>query len=112
MSLASRVLGVILSLSGGYLIGNAQGMITISNAVGNFIYSLSMVTPGVGSMIGAYIQDVVTATLSANYGTYWVFGVLLACFGLMLVYRGDKKPRPPEEALPLLTEPLEVGTRN
>ena len=81
-----------MSLSGGYLIGNAQGMITISNAVGNFIYSLSMVTPGVGSMIGAYIQDVVTATLSANYGTYWVFGVLLACFGLMLVYWGTRSP--------------------
>jgi len=32
--------------------------------------------------------------------------VILACLGLGLVYRGDRKPRPPEEALPLLTEPL------
>ena len=110
MSLASRLLGVVLCLAGGLLIGTAQGMITISNTVGDAIYSLSLVTPGVGAMIGAYIQDVVTAQLSANYGTYWVFGVLLACFGLMLVYRGDRKPRPPEEALPLLTEPLEIGT--
>jgi hypothetical protein len=112
MSLASRLLGVVLTIAGGVLIGTAQGMITISNTVGDYIYSLSLTTPGVGGMIGAYIQDVVTSTLSANYGTYWVFGVLLSCFGFMLVYRGDKKPRPPEEALPLLTEPLEVGTRN
>ncbi len=86
--------------------GSAQGAITISNAVGNLIYGVAVNTPGVGGMVGQYIELIVTPNLAPNYGTYWVFGVLLACGGLMLVYRGDRKPRPPEEALPLLTEPL------
>ena len=44
--------------------------------------------------------------LAPNYGSLWVFGVILALLGLVLVYKGDRKPRPAEEALPLLTEPL------
>jgi hypothetical protein len=86
--------------------GTAQGEITVSNTVGNLIYGVAVNTPGVGPMVGQYIELIVTPNFSPNYGTYWVFGVLLACGGLMLVYRGDRKPRPPEEALPLLTEPL------
>jgi hypothetical protein len=86
--------------------GSAQGMITISNAVGNTIYLVSANTPGVGGMVGAYVADIITAQLAPNYGSFWVFGVILACGGLVLAYRGDRKPRPPEEALPLLTEPL------
>ena len=57
-------------------------------------------------MVGKYIDLIVTGQLDRNYGSFWVFGIILACLGLMLVYRGDRKPRPPEEALPLLTEPL------
>jgi hypothetical protein len=106
LSLVSRLIGVALSLFGGWLIGSAQGGITISNTVGNTIYSVAAVTPGVGTMVGKYIELIVTPQLTPNYGTFWVFGVIFACLGLGLVYRGDRKPRPPEEALPLLTEPL------
>ena len=86
--------------------GSAQGIITISNHVGNTIYLVSVNTPGVGSLVGKYIELVITGQLDPNYGSFWVFGVILATLGLILVYRGDRKPRPPEEALPLLTEPL------
>jgi len=88
--------------------GSAQGMITISNHVGDTIYTVAVNTPGVGSMVGRYISLIVTPQLSPNYGSFWVFGVILATLGLALVYRGDRKPRPPEESLPLLTEPLYV----
>jgi len=86
--------------------GSAQGMITVSNATGNIVYSVAVNTPGVGGMVGEYLALIITAQFAPNYGTFWVFGVILACLGLTLVYRGDRKPRPPEEALPLLTEPL------
>jgi hypothetical protein len=112
LSLASRLIGVALSLFGGWLMGSAQGGITISNEVGSTIYSVAVNTPGVGGMVGEYIELIVTPQLVPNYGTYWVFGVILACLGLGLVYRGDRKPRPPEESLPLLTEPLYVDRPN
>jgi hypothetical protein len=106
LSLASRLIGVALALSGGWLIGSAQGAITISNAMGNMIYAVAVNTPGVGGMVGQYLELIITAQFAPDYGTFWVFGVILASLGFMLVYRGDRKPRPPEEALPLLTEPL------
>lgn len=107
MSLVSRLIGVALSLSGGWLIGSAQGAITVSNNVGNTIFAVAVSMPTtVGTMIGRYIEDLIVEQLAPNYGSFWVFGVILACGGFILVYRGDRKPRPPEEALPLLTEPL------
>jgi len=86
--------------------GSAQGAITISNAVGSTVYTVAATTPAVGGMVGEYLSLIITAQFAPSYGSFWVFGVILACLGLALVYRGDRKPRPPEEALPLLTEPL------
>jgi uncharacterized membrane protein YfcA len=86
--------------------GSAQGEITISNVVGSTVYTVAVNTPGVGSLVGEYLSLIITAQFAPNYGSFWVFGVILSCLGLALVYRGDRKPRPPEEALPLLTEPL------
>ena len=111
MSLASRLIGVALSLFGGWLIGSAQGAITVSNATGNMIYTTAVNTPAVGAFVGEYIELIVTPLLAPNYGTFWAFGVIFAFLGLTLVYRGDRKPRPPEESLPLLTEPLTVETK-
>jgi hypothetical protein len=74
--------------------------------MGSTIYSVAVSTPGVGGMVGEYLELIITAQFAPDYGTFWVFGVILGSLGLMLVYRGDRKPRPPEEALPLLTEPL------
>jgi hypothetical protein len=111
LSLYSRLLGVALALSGGLLMGSAQGAITVSNNVGNIVYTVAVNTPGVGSLVGEYLELIITGNFAPNYGTFWVFGVILACLGLTLVYRGDRKPRPPEEALPLLTEPLVVDKK-
>jgi hypothetical protein len=107
LSLASRLIGVALALSGGWLMGSAQGAITVSNTVGGLIYTNAANTPAVGAIVGEYLELIVTPLLAPNYGTFWAFGVILAFLGLALVYRGDRKPRPPEESLPLLTEPLE-----
>ncbi len=91
---------------GGWLIGDAQGVETVSNAVGNIILNLGISMPTVGAIMGAYVMDLVEQTLTPNYGSYWVFGILLAFFGFILVARGDRKPRDPMEKAPLLTEPL------
>ena len=86
--------------------GSAQGQITISNTVGNTVYTVAAGMPAVGGLVGLYLSLIITAQFAPNYGTFWVFGVIFSCLGLALVYRGDRKPRPPEESLPLLTEPL------
>jgi hypothetical protein len=111
LSLASRLIGVALTLSGAWLMGSAQGVVTVSNAAGNIVLNFARVSPSIGVIIGAYLQELVQQQLTPNYGSFWVFGVLLACGGLALIERGDKKPRPPEESLPLLTEPLDTGER-
>lgn len=92
--------------------GSAQGAITISNTVGNTVYTVAAGMPDVGGLVGKYLSLIITAQFAPNYGTFWVFGVIFACLGLGLVYRGDRKPRPPEEALPLLTEPLTNNPRD
>jgi len=88
--------------------GSAQGVVTVSNAAGNIVFDVARVSPSVGVIIGTYLQDLVQVQLTQNYGSFWVFGVLLAFGGLALIERGDRKPRPPEESLPLLTEPLDA----
>ena len=105
LSLATRLLGIALSLTGGVMMGYAQGIETVSNAVGNIIFNVGVNTPGVGVAIGDYVDGLVELLLTPNNGTYWVFGVLLAFFGLVLIGRGDRKPRDPLESVPLLSEP-------
>ncbi len=63
--------------------GSAQGMITISNAVGNTIIVVSLSTPGVGAFVGQYVAGYVVQQLAPNYGSFWVFGVILVCGGLV-----------------------------
>ena len=106
MSLYTRLLGVALTLVGGWLMGSAQGLITISNYAGNTIFNLSKTTPAVGVITGNFLENLVEQQLTPNYGTFWVFGVLLAIGGLAFIGRGDRKPRPASESIPLLTEPL------
>jgi hypothetical protein len=106
LSLATRLLGVLLTVSGGWLVGNAQGVITIANGVGSIILSLGIKMTTIGAIMGNYVKDLVTFQLTPDYGSYWVFGILLALGGFILVARGDRKPRDPIERAPLLQEPL------
>jgi hypothetical protein len=89
------------------MMGWAQGIETVSNAVGNIIFNVGVNIPGVGVAIGDYVDGLVEQQLTPNYGTYWVFGILLAAGGLILIGRGDRKPRDPAEYAPLLTVPLD-----
>ncbi len=86
--------------------GGAQGLVTISNGVGDIILNLGIKMPTVGAIMGAYVRDLVQSQLTLNYGTEWVFGILLAFGGFILVARGDRKPRNPRDKEPLLSEPL------
>ena len=106
MSLASRLLGVGLCLWGGWLIGNAQGVETLGNDVGNIILVIGINMSTVGAVMGNYVKDLVVQQLTPDYGSYWVFGIILALGGFILVARGDRKPRDPSERAPLLQEPL------
>ena len=91
--------------------GSAQGAFTISNYAGNAVFNIAGTFPAVGVITGNYLRDLLTQELATNYGAFWVFGVLLAIGGLILIGRGDRKPRPASESLPLLTEPLNPVSR-
>lgn len=86
--------------------GSAQGVVTIANGVGDIALRVGDSMPLVGGVMGAYVGELITQQMTPNYGTYWIFGILLAIAGLMLIGRGDRKPRDPRDKEPLLSEPL------
>jgi uncharacterized membrane protein YfcA len=110
LSLASRLLGVVLCLAGGWTVGGAQGVETVSNAVGKIAFDLGVSMNTVGAIMGAYVGQLIEQQLTPNYGTDWVFGILVILAGFILIARGDRKPRNPRDKEPLLTEPL-YGTQ-
>jgi hypothetical protein len=84
--------------------GTAQGILTISNATGNIVFNVSQTTPAVGSLVGNYMAGLIEQQLTPNYGSYWAFATIFVILGLVLIARGDKKPRDPREAEPLFPE--------
>ena len=81
-------------------------MITVANGVANIILTIGINMSTVGAIMGNYMKDLVVQTLTPDYGSYWVFGILLSLGGFILIARGDRKPRDPMERAPLLQEPL------
>jgi predicted MFS family arabinose efflux permease len=88
------------------MMGDAQGREEIANVVGNLAFDVGKSQPQVGAIVGNYVGGFIVQAVNINYGTYWVFGIILALFGFILVARGDRKPRDPSEREPLLKEPL------
>ena len=86
--------------------GGAQGIETVSNAVSKICLDVGIQMTFVGAIMGAYVGDLISQELTVNYGSYWVFGILLAIGGFVLIGRGDRKPKNPKDSEPLLTEPL------
>lgn len=80
------------------------------NAVSNLAQTILPTvpnTPGVEAGTIAYVFALYAqADLNPNLGAFWEFGVLLAIISFILIARGDRKPRNPEENAPLLTQPL------
>jgi hypothetical protein len=79
------------------MIGYVQGLQSIVDAVNNIIYETGKNMPNVGvaisNLVAAYVQGQVNPAL----GSYWEFGILLAFGGLILVARGDRKPKSAQE---------------
>lgn len=117
MSLASRFLGVALSLGGGFLMGQGTGIWAIGTTAFNIIYSSASSNPAVGPFFGyffgGYVQQQIQGGNVQNQfttvnGSYWAFGTILAIVGLAIIVRGDRKPRNPEESRPLFQEPMQM----
>lgn len=90
--------------------GYAQGVMVIAYAIGNIVFQTGVQMPDAGPIVGNYLGGVLIQEINANYGSYWTFGIILALLGLILIARGEPKPRDPSERIPLLQEPLSVKT--
>jgi hypothetical protein len=86
--------------------GYAQGVQDVYNGVSNIIITVASHTPQAGYVIGTAIAGLVESKVDINYGSYWVFGIILAIFGLIAIGVGDRKERSLEERAPLLPEPI------
>jgi predicted MFS family arabinose efflux permease len=86
--------------------GYAQGVQYVYNGVSNIIITVASHTPQAGYVIGTAIAGLVQEKVDINYGSYWVFGISLAIFGLIAIGIGDRKQRTLEERAPLLPEPI------
>jgi hypothetical protein len=103
-----RLFGFVLCIAGGYLMGYAQGVQDVYNGVSNIIITVATDTPDAGYVIGSAIAALVQDKVDINYGSYWVFGIILAIFGLIAIGVGDRRQRPLEERAPLLQEPIRM----
>ncbi len=102
------MLGVLLSIGGGALMGQAQGAFTVAVEANNLIVSVGQNSPDPGAFVADYMGALIQQQLTPNYGSFWAFGVILAAIGLLLIVRGDRKPRDPKESEPLFDEPLSM----
>lgn len=108
LSLASRMLGVLLSLAGGALMGQAQGVMTLATESNSLIVSIGGNFPGVGAFVADYMGALIQQQLTPDYGSFWAFGIILVCIGMLIIIRGDKKLRDPKESEPLFDEPISM----
>jgi uncharacterized membrane protein YfcA len=88
-----------MCLLGGWLIGYAQGLISLNEPIGNIIVGIAAGNPALGTLVGSYVAGFVAQKLDPDYGSYWVFGVLLIVFGFLLVSISRKPPPIPEPPL-------------
>ena len=108
MSFFTRLLGFGGCLLGAFSIGYYQGIQSVVGTINNEVYHVLGTTPhfaqAVAPAMTTYIQQNVTPTL--NY--YVVVGIVLAAGGILLVVRGDGKPKGEKEevSLPPQTVPV------
>jgi hypothetical protein len=114
LSLVTRLLGIPLGLAAGFMIGWAQGVSSLIDAISNVASTRIGSTPGLDpytvQLMSAYVFQGMAQRFNANYGSYWAFGVVLAIGSLVLIGRGDHKAQagdperegPLEQQAPLL----------
>ncbi len=88
------------------MIGYVQGLQSVVDAVNNITIAVAKALPPMYSVVAGLVTGYVQQDLNPARGSFWEFGILLAVGGFILVARGDRKPRNPAEAEPLLKEPL------
>jgi hypothetical protein len=90
-------------LLGAFTIGYVQGIQVTVPRINSEIYylagSLANLAPSITTRFTSYIEQNVTPTL----GSYLVVGILLAVGGLILIARGDRKPKSIDKGEPILT---------
>ena len=84
------------------MIGYAQGVQSIVDAVVNITQEVVRNTPNLNSPVAFVIAGYLERAANPNFGAYWEFGVLLAIVGFILVAIGDHKSASAQEAEPLL----------
>jgi len=89
------------------MIGYVQGMQTIDDNVVNIVYLSAVNIPTMGTLVGNYYAGLVQGLLNPDYGSYWVFGILLITAGFLLVVLSDRKRKrdPEAEASLLIPQP-------
>jgi hypothetical protein len=96
LSLVTRLLGIPLGLAGGILIGYAQGVSNLVDAITNLGSNVISNTPNLdhytGQLISSFIFQDLDSRFDRSYGSYWVFGILLLVGSFVLISRGDRKP--------------------
>jgi len=97
LSLLTRLAGFGLSLLGAFLIGYSQGIQSIIGTIDHEITRVLGTTPGfapaLSPLVASYIQQNVTPYLNPYLGA----GVATAAAGVILVARGDRRPKMAKE---------------
>jgi hypothetical protein len=95
LSLITRLLGIPLGLAAGFIIGWAQGVSSLIDAITNVasvrVGSTPNLDPYTVQLITSYIFQGMVQRYNANYGSYWAFGIMLAIASLILIGRGPRK---------------------
>ena len=92
----TRLIGFGLCLLGAFFIGYGQGVQTAVGNVAGFVAEASGSIPGLSGNMTAQISSYVQQT-TPSLGTYWEAGVPLVAAGVLLVIRGDGKPKKVQE---------------
>jgi hypothetical protein len=108
LSLLTRLLGFGGCLLGAFAIGYYQGIQSVVGTINNEVFHVLGTTPNFAQAVAPamtkYIQQNVTPTVN----DYLLVGIVLAAGGIILVARGDRKPKSDKQEVPLPPQPVPV----
>ena len=95
-------MGVGLSIFGGYLIGYAQGIQSLVTYAQNVIYQTYPTMPDVPGIVADTLAGDIQQTANPAYGSYWIFGIILAFLGFVLLARANRRPAIVQDQAPII----------